>query len=67
MFQVRILSDRFFMIERRRNGEELQEEFSVLGSTGNVSLFSVVLLPSIVHNLQGLYGHNWAKTQMQLP
>jgi len=66
-FRSRILSDRFFMIERRRNGGELQEEFSVLGSTGNVSSSSAVLLPSIVHNLPGLYGHNWAKTQMQLP
>jgi hypothetical protein len=26
----------FFMIDRRRNGQELREEFSVLGSTGNV-------------------------------
>jgi hypothetical protein len=28
---------RFFMIERTRAGEELREEFKVLGSTGNVS------------------------------
>ena len=27
---------RFFMIDRRREGEELCEEFKVLGSTGNV-------------------------------
>ena len=27
---------RFFMIDRRREGEELSEEFKVLGSTGNV-------------------------------
>ncbi|KIK07088.1 hypothetical protein K443DRAFT_673661 [Laccaria amethystina LaAM-08-1] len=32
----RVMSQRFFMIERRRNGGELQEEFSVLGSTSNV-------------------------------
>ena len=29
---------RFFMIDREREGNELKEEFSVLGSTGNVSL-----------------------------
>jgi hypothetical protein len=27
---------RFFMIDRRREGEKLCEEFKVLGSTGNV-------------------------------
>lgn len=25
------------MVDRRRNGDELREEFDVLGSTGNVS------------------------------
>lgn len=30
---------RFFMIDRRREGEELCEEFKVLGSTGNVRWF----------------------------
>ena len=29
-------SNRFFMIDRRREGDELREEFKVLGSTGNV-------------------------------
>jgi len=28
---------RIFMIDRHRNGEELREEFRILGSTGNVS------------------------------
>ena len=27
---------RFFMVDRKREGNELREEFSVLGSTGNV-------------------------------
>ena len=29
---------RFFMVDRKRNGNELREEFKVLGSTGNVSI-----------------------------
>lgn len=29
---------RFFMVDRTRNGDELKEEFDVLGSTGNVSM-----------------------------
>ncbi|OJA10466.1 hypothetical protein AZE42_05712 [Rhizopogon vesiculosus] len=33
----RVMSQRFFMVERKRNGDELREEFSVTGSTGNVS------------------------------
>jgi len=37
----RVVSQRFFMIDRKRNGEELREEFSVLGSTGNV--YTVVI------------------------
>ncbi|KAI0053364.1 hypothetical protein FA95DRAFT_1579484 [Auriscalpium vulgare] len=37
----RVMSQRFFMIDRQRNGEELKEEFSVLGSTGNV--YTVVI------------------------
>ncbi|KAG6846589.1 hypothetical protein H0H93_012980 [Arthromyces matolae] len=32
----RVMSQRFFMIDRNREGEELKETFSVLGSTGNV-------------------------------
>ena len=33
---------RFFMIDRKREGKELREEFSVLGSTGNVSLVDLL-------------------------
>ncbi|KIM36473.1 hypothetical protein M413DRAFT_31701 [Hebeloma cylindrosporum] len=32
----RVMTQRIFMIDRNRNGDELKEEFSVLGSTGNV-------------------------------
>lgn len=32
----RVASQRFFMVDRQREGNELHEEFSVLGSTGNV-------------------------------
>lgn len=34
---ARLLNARFYMIDRKREGNELREEFSVLGSTGNVS------------------------------
>ncbi|KAI0748338.1 hypothetical protein C8Q80DRAFT_1270759 [Daedaleopsis nitida] len=37
----RVMSQRFFMIDRRREGNALREEFSVLGSTGNV--YTVVI------------------------
>ncbi|OJT07851.1 Mitogen-activated protein kinase kinase kinase 1 [Trametes pubescens] len=37
----RVMQQRFFMIDRRRQGTELKEEFSVLGSTGNV--YTVVI------------------------
>ncbi|KAI0949803.1 hypothetical protein AcV7_008466 [Taiwanofungus camphoratus] len=37
----RVFSQRFFMVDRRRVGSELREEFSVLGSTGNV--YTVVI------------------------
>ncbi|KAI0647256.1 hypothetical protein C8Q79DRAFT_615946 [Trametes meyenii] len=37
----RVMEQRFFMIDRTRNGTELREEFSVLGSTGNV--YTVVI------------------------
>jgi hypothetical protein len=33
------LSNRFFMVARTREGDELREEFKVLGSTGNVRRF----------------------------
>lgn len=32
---------RFFMVERSRNGDELREQFNVLGSTGNVCDYAV--------------------------
>ncbi|KDR69269.1 hypothetical protein GALMADRAFT_230775 [Galerina marginata CBS 339.88] len=37
----RVMTQRIFMIDRQRNGDELREEFSVLGSTGNV--YTVVI------------------------
>ncbi|KAI9057869.1 hypothetical protein FKP32DRAFT_1597826 [Trametes sanguinea] len=37
----RVMEQRFFMVDRRREGNELREEFSVLGSTGNV--YTVVI------------------------
>ncbi|TDL21594.1 hypothetical protein BD410DRAFT_724161 [Rickenella mellea] len=42
----RVISQRFFMIDRRREGSELREEFSVLGSTGNVYTVSIDRKPS---------------------
>lgn len=37
----RVQTQRFFMVDRKRNGDELREEFQVLGSTGNV--YTVVI------------------------
>ncbi|TFK46618.1 hypothetical protein OE88DRAFT_1667229 [Heliocybe sulcata] len=37
----RVAAQRFFMIDRKRDGDELHEEFNVLGSTGNV--YTVVI------------------------
>ncbi|KIY52139.1 hypothetical protein FISHEDRAFT_12462, partial [Fistulina hepatica ATCC 64428] len=37
----RVLSQRFYMVERRREGNALKEEFNVLGSTGNI--YTVVI------------------------
>jgi hypothetical protein len=34
----RVTQQRFFMIDREKSEEELQEKFSVLGSTGNVRI-----------------------------
>ncbi|KAI0067800.1 hypothetical protein BV25DRAFT_1819238 [Artomyces pyxidatus] len=42
----RVRSQRFFMIDRKRVGGELREEFSVLGSTGNVYVVSIDRKPS---------------------
>ncbi|KAG8925951.1 hypothetical protein FRC01_009509 [Tulasnella sp. 417] len=42
----RVMSQRFFMIDRQRNGEDLREVFKVLGSTGNVYTVTIDKLPS---------------------
>ncbi|KAI0033393.1 hypothetical protein K488DRAFT_47803 [Vararia minispora EC-137] len=42
----RVMSQRFFMVDRRREDGELREEFSVLGSTGNVYTVTIAHLPS---------------------
>ncbi|KAH9064114.1 hypothetical protein EDB87DRAFT_1374111 [Lactarius vividus] len=43
---ARVMSQRFFMIDRRREGNELREEFKVLGTTGNVYTVIIGKLPS---------------------
>ncbi|KAI5824771.1 hypothetical protein K523DRAFT_342779 [Schizophyllum commune Tattone D] len=42
----RVLSQRFYMVDRRRNDGELREQFSVLGSTGNVYTVTIGPKPS---------------------
>ncbi|KAI0673012.1 hypothetical protein C8Q78DRAFT_969499 [Trametes maxima] len=42
----RVMGQRFFMIDRSRQGTELREEFSVLGSTGNVYTVVIEKKPS---------------------
>ncbi|KAH9968858.1 hypothetical protein BC827DRAFT_1263339 [Russula dissimulans] len=42
----RVKSQRFFMIDRKREGDEPCEEFKVFGSTGNVYTVNVDKLPS---------------------
>ncbi|KAH7930785.1 hypothetical protein BV22DRAFT_999663 [Leucogyrophana mollusca] len=42
----RVMSQRFFMVDRSRNGNELREEFKVLGSTGNVYTVIINKTPS---------------------
>ncbi|KAG9004086.1 hypothetical protein FRB94_002677 [Tulasnella sp. JGI-2019a] len=42
----RVMTQRFFMIDRERDGEELREDFKVLGSTGNVYTVAIDTLPS---------------------
>ncbi|TEB39398.1 hypothetical protein FA13DRAFT_1723590 [Coprinellus micaceus] len=42
----RVRTQTFFMVDRRRHGGELREEFSVLGSTGNIYTVAVDKLPS---------------------
>jgi len=43
---ARVMSQRFFMIDRRREGREPCEEFKVLGSTGNVYTVIIDRFPS---------------------
>ncbi|KZT02390.1 uncharacterized protein LAESUDRAFT_762954 [Laetiporus sulphureus 93-53] len=42
----RVMRQRFYMVDRRRNDDELKEEFSVLGSTGNVYTVTIDRKPS---------------------
>ncbi|KAG1855009.1 hypothetical protein F4604DRAFT_1590918 [Suillus subluteus] len=42
----RFMAQRFFMVDRKRTGDELREEFSVLGSTGNVYTVIIDKMPS---------------------
>ncbi|KAI9445094.1 hypothetical protein H4582DRAFT_883725 [Lactarius indigo] len=50
---ARVMSQRFFMIDRRREGNELKEEFKVLGSTGNVYTVTIGKLPSCDYASRG--------------
>ncbi|THG97957.1 hypothetical protein EW026_g4159 [Hermanssonia centrifuga] len=42
----RVNQQRFFMVDRTRNGKELKEEFQVLGSTGNIYTVTIDKKPS---------------------
>ncbi|THH17412.1 hypothetical protein EW146_g3413 [Bondarzewia mesenterica] len=42
----RVMTQRFFMVDRKREGNALREEFSVLGSTGNVYTVIIDKKPS---------------------
>ncbi|KAH8928755.1 hypothetical protein BT69DRAFT_1212462 [Atractiella rhizophila] len=42
----RVYSQRFFMVDRHRNGDDLKEEFKVLGSTGNVYTVTITHVPT---------------------
>ncbi|KAH7097506.1 hypothetical protein BKA62DRAFT_817143 [Auriculariales sp. MPI-PUGE-AT-0066] len=42
----RVLTQRFCLVDRTRNGDELREEFQVLGSTGNVYTVAIDIVPS---------------------
>ncbi|KAF7327866.1 hypothetical protein MKEN_00366500 [Mycena kentingensis (nom. inval.)] len=42
----RVMSQRFFMVDRVREGDALVEEFKVLGSTGNIYTVTIKNLPS---------------------
>lgn len=57
---------RFFMIERNRIGQELREEFGVLGSTGNV--WADVPIYNTLHwqMTPGIHSKNWKATLLLL-
>ncbi|KAJ7067074.1 hypothetical protein C8F01DRAFT_1120168, partial [Mycena amicta] len=42
----RVMAQRFFMVDRERVGDELKEEFKVLGSTGNIYTVTIQHVPS---------------------
>ncbi|KAJ7452852.1 hypothetical protein FB451DRAFT_676023 [Mycena latifolia] len=42
----RVMTQRFFMVDRKRFGGELKEEFQVLGSTGNIYTVTIQHKPS---------------------
>ena len=53
---TRVMTQRMFLVERsgRTNGA-LEEEFSVLGSTGNVYVVNVSMIPTYLrHGFEGL-------------
>jgi len=52
------------MIGRQRNGDELREDFKVLGSTGNVGSFCS--LPKLSHAFAGVHSQHRSLTPMQL-
>ena len=48
--QQRVMTQRMFLVERSgRKNNALEEEFSVLGSTGNVYVVNVSMIPTFVH------------------
>ena len=56
------------MIDRRREGEELCEEFKVLGSTGNVRRrqnYSICELLTLLL-LAGVYRNDWKAPRLRL-
>ncbi|KIP11425.1 hypothetical protein PHLGIDRAFT_474436 [Phlebiopsis gigantea 11061_1 CR5-6] len=43
---ARVIEQRFFLVDRKRTGQELREEFQVLGTTGNVYTVVIGNVPS---------------------
>jgi hypothetical protein len=54
------------MIDRRREGDQLREEFSVLGSTGNVSVAHPLVRCKRVDDLSGIYRRHRQEAVLQL-